>query len=100
MRIMSGIQYGGLCQVEVSLTILKTENTHRYTHKGSYRVRPRLKIIFINKHSSQDISHVELITYMSELFNLFKNSPPMFPFQRKSVLVIFKFGQMVTPYRE
>ena len=41
-----------LASVEVALTILKTENTHnrytesqnhRYTHRGSYRVRPGLK---------------------------------------------------------
>ena len=44
-RIMSGGQCGRLCQVEVSLTILKTEDSHRHlTHRSEYRVRPGLKI--------------------------------------------------------
>ena len=39
-----------LASVEVALTILKTENTHNrqihtHTHRGSYRVRPGLKIL-------------------------------------------------------
>ena len=44
-RIMSGSQLGGLCQVEVSLTILKTEDIHhRHTppDRSEYRVPPGL----------------------------------------------------------
>ena len=50
-RILSGSQCVGLCQVEVSLTILKMEDrqhslppptttTGHRTHKSEYRVRP------------------------------------------------------------
>ena len=45
-RIMSGSQCGGLCEVEVSLTILKMEDIHRHTpppHRSEYRVHPGLK---------------------------------------------------------
>ena len=41
-----GLQWGGLCQVEVSSTILETEDStrHRPAHRSVYRVCPRLKI--------------------------------------------------------
>ena len=64
-QIMSARQCGGLCQVEVSLTILKMEDTihhHQQTNRSDYRVRPATNLYtFLHQNLRSEILPVTVL---------------------------------------